>query len=139
MGMTTNSSKTMGYCRENEKIFKKVPDQRQRVTVWKPFTIKGAFRIKPAMISRLVGRDFANCRKTEVLEVKDKDKDGNTVVHKIKRKTFDNYVHYQQKNAWMTSAIYTLEIQRLSYYCQEYCPNEVFDLGKNQNLFHRYW
>ena len=38
MGMTTNSSKTSGYCRTNEKIFKKVPDPRQRVTIWKPFT-----------------------------------------------------------------------------------------------------
>ena len=29
MGMTTNSSKTVGFCLEGEKMFKKVPDQRQ--------------------------------------------------------------------------------------------------------------
>ena len=27
--MTTNSSKTVGFCLEGEKMFKKVPDQRQ--------------------------------------------------------------------------------------------------------------
>ena len=38
MGMVTNSSKTVGYCRVGEDMKKTVPDQRQRVTVWKPFT-----------------------------------------------------------------------------------------------------
>ena len=40
----------------------------------------------------------------------------------------------QQRNAWMTSAIYTLEIQRLSKFCNENYPDEVFDLGQNQSL-----
>ena len=38
MGQVTNSSKTVGYCRVGEDMKKKVPDQRQRITVWKPFT-----------------------------------------------------------------------------------------------------
>ena len=38
MGQVTNSSKTVGYCRKDESMKKKVPDQRQRITVWKPFT-----------------------------------------------------------------------------------------------------
>ena len=40
MGMVTNSSKTVGYCRVGEDMIKKVPDQRQRITCWKPFTIQ---------------------------------------------------------------------------------------------------
>ena len=40
----------------------------------------------------------------------------------------------QQKSAWMTSQIYTLEIKRLAKYCQKHYPNEVFDLGQNRIL-----
>ena len=48
-----------------------------------------------------------------------------------------NSSHFEpikQKNAWMVSPIYTLEIQRLSHYCDEKYPNETFDLGMNHNV-----
>ena len=117
------------------------------------------------------------CLGTEDLEVHDTDKNGNRFTHKVQRKEFPNFVHYQavgsivililkvvnnenlniltefikdvshfcpvsitifepfskQKNAWMTSAIYTLEIKRLSEYCNEHYPGEVFDLGMSLN------
>ena len=47
------------------------------------------------------------------------------------------YHHFEpfskQKNAWMTSSIYTLEIKRLSEYCNTHYPGEVFDLGMSLN------
>ena len=67
----------------------------QRITIWKPFTIQSSFQFKPAIISRLAGRDFVDCRKVEILTVKDKDKNGKDFVHEIKRKEYDDYCHYQ--------------------------------------------
>ena len=40
-----------------------------------------------------------------------------------------NFKPLKQSNAWMTSQIFTLEIQRLSHYCNEHYPGEIFDLG----------
>ena len=40
MGQVTNSSKTSGYCRAGTEVFKKIPDERQRITLWLPFTIE---------------------------------------------------------------------------------------------------
>ena len=86
--------KTLFFARnENRCVF--FHPRCQRITVWKPFTCEGSFNIKPAFISRLVGRDFVDCRKTEILFVKDKDKNGKEFVHEIQRKEFDDYVHYQ--------------------------------------------
>ena len=38
MGQVINSSKTSGYSRAGEEMFKKIPDERQRITLWLPFT-----------------------------------------------------------------------------------------------------
>jgi len=59
------------------------------------FTLKASFNIKPCFISRLVGRDFENCLGTEILEVHDTDKNGNRFTHKIQRKEFPDFFHYQ--------------------------------------------
>ena len=95
MGKTTNDGKTSGFARAGQELFKKVPDQRQRITLWMPFTHEKSFKFIPAVITRLVGRDFDGCLKTENLEVPDKDRKGNPFVHEIQRKTFRNYVHYK--------------------------------------------
>ena len=96
MGMLLNSSKTSGFCRAGEDIYKKIPDERQRITLWWPFTHEKSFKFKPAVIARLVERDLDGCLKTEVLEDPDKDKKGNPFTHKIQRNTFQNYVHYRK-------------------------------------------
>ena len=56
---------------------------------------KASFNIKPCIISRLVGRDFDNCRSTETLEVHDVNKKGEPIVHEIQRKEFDDYGWFQ--------------------------------------------
>ena len=69
------------------------------------FTQKSSFRLKPAVITRLVGRDFVNCLRTEILKIKDVDNKGNPIVHEIQRKHFENYVHYQVIGSELNSCV----------------------------------